>query len=58
MENLKKVLVYLLSSVLDELILIGGSLAFGLPLPLTAIQILWVNFFSDCRRKGSSRMDY
>lgn len=47
MENLKKVLVYLLSSVLDELILIGGSLVFGLPLPLTAIQILWVNFFTD-----------
>lgn len=47
MENLKKVLVYLLSSVLDELFLIGGSLLFGLALPLTAIQILWVNFFTD-----------
>lgn len=47
MENLKKVMVYLLSSVLDELFLIGGSLFFGLPLPLTAIQILWVNFFTD-----------
>ncbi len=47
MENLRKVIVYLLSSVLDELLLIGGSLLFGLPLPLTAIQILWVNFFAD-----------
>lgn len=47
MNNIRKVLVYLLSSVLDELILIGGSLALGLALPLNALQILWVNFFSD-----------
>ncbi len=47
MENIRKVMVYLLSSVLDELILIGGSLLLGLALPLNAIQILWVNFFTD-----------
>lgn len=47
MNNLRKVLVYLLSSVADELILIGGSLLAGIPLPLSALQILWVNFFSD-----------
>ncbi len=47
MENIRKVMVYLLSSVLDELILIGGALLFGLALPLNAIQILWVNFFTD-----------
>ena len=45
--NLRKVLVYLLSNVTDGLILIGGSLLLGLPLPLNALQILWVNFFSD-----------
>lgn len=45
--NIKKVLVYLFSSVTDGLILIGGSLVTGLPLPLTALQILWVNFFAD-----------
>lgn len=45
--NLRKVLVYLLSNVADGLILIGGSLAAGVPLPLNALQILWVNFFSD-----------
>lgn len=45
--NIRKVLVYLLSDVVDGLFLIGGSLAFGLPLPLNALQILWVNFFSD-----------
>lgn len=47
LSNIKKVLVYLLSNVLDGLILIGGSLFTGLPLPLNALQILWVNFFAD-----------
>ena len=45
--NIRKVLVYLLSDVADELFLIGGALATGLALPLNALQILWVNFFSD-----------
>ena len=47
MKNIRKVLVYLLSSVFDELLLIGGALVVGLPLPLNALQILYVNFFSD-----------
>lgn len=47
MNNIRKVLVYLLSSIADELILIGGALVFGLALPLNALQILWVNFFLD-----------
>ncbi len=47
MANIRKAVVYLLSDVLDEVLLIGGSLAFGLALPLNALQILWVNFFSD-----------
>lgn len=47
MNNIRKVLVYLLSSVSDALLLIGGSLIMGIPLPMNALQILWVNFFSD-----------
>ncbi len=47
MHNIRKVLVYLLSSVADELLLIGGALIMGLALPLNALQILYVNFFSD-----------
>lgn len=47
MNNIRKVIVYLLSTVMDELILIGGALVAGVALPLTALQILWVNFFSD-----------
>jgi Ca2+-transporting ATPase len=46
-ENIKKVIVYLLSDSFTEVILIGGSLVMGLPLPLTAAQILWVNLVED-----------
>lgn len=45
--NIRKVLVYLLSNTTDGLILIGGSILTGIPLPLNALQILWVNFFTD-----------
>jgi Ca2+-transporting ATPase len=47
LSNIRKVLVYLLSNVADGLILIGGSILVGVPLPLNALQILWVNFFTD-----------
>ncbi len=47
MKNIRKVLVYLISSVSNELLLIGGALVLSLPLPLNALQILYVNFFSD-----------
>lgn len=47
MSNIRKVIVYLLSTVMNELVLIGGALAVGVALPLNALQILWVNFFSD-----------
>ncbi|MFZ2555870.1 MAG: cation-transporting P-type ATPase [Minisyncoccia bacterium] len=47
LENIRKVFVYLTSTCLDAVILVGGALAFGLPLPLSALQIIWVNFFAD-----------
>lgn len=46
-DNIKKVVVYLLSDSLDELMLIGGAIAFGVPMPINALQILYVNVFSD-----------
>lgn len=46
-ENIKKATFYLLSHSFIEMILIGGSLLFRLPLPITAVQILWVNLFQD-----------
>lgn len=47
LENIRKVIVYLSASIFDELFLIGGALALGLVIPLSAIQILFVNFISD-----------
>ncbi|MEI7512517.1 MAG: HAD-IC family P-type ATPase [Candidatus Uhrbacteria bacterium] len=47
LDNIRKALSYLLSNAFSELVLIGGSMIFGLPLPLSALQILFVNFFSD-----------
>ena len=47
LDNIRKVIVYLFANVFDELILIGGALLAGLSLPLSALQILFVNFFAD-----------
>jgi len=47
LKNIKKIIVYLLSDSANELFLIGGSMLMGLALPINALQILFVNFFSD-----------
>lgn len=47
LQNIRKTIVYLLSNSFDELFLIGGALLLGIPLPLNALQILYVNFFAD-----------
>lgn len=44
--NIRKTFVYLMSSCFDEIVLLGGSLALGLSLPLTPLQVIWVNFFT------------
>lgn len=45
--NLQKVITYLLADAFSAIGLVAGSLVLGLPLPLTASQILWVNLISD-----------
>ena len=45
--NIKKYLMYLLSSNIGEIGLMAGSALLGLPLPLTAVQILYVNLTTD-----------
>ncbi|PIR94556.1 ATPase [Candidatus Falkowbacteria bacterium CG10_big_fil_rev_8_21_14_0_10_39_11] len=45
--NIKKVIVYLLADSFSEMILVIGSLFLGLPLPITAAQILWINLITD-----------
>jgi Ca2+-transporting ATPase len=45
--NIKKYLMYLLSSNIGEIGLMAGATLMGLPLPLTAVQILYVNLATD-----------
>lgn len=47
LENIRKAIVYLFSTIFNELFLIGGALIIGVAMPLNALQILWVNFFTD-----------
>ena len=45
--NIFKMLVYLLGTSSGEVLTMLGALVFGMPLPVTAIQILWVNLVTD-----------
>lgn len=45
--NLRKVIYYLISTNIMELILVSSCIILGMPLPLLAIQILWVNLVTD-----------
>ena len=46
-DNIKKYLVYLLSSNIGELGLMAVATFMGIPLPLSAVQILYVNLATD-----------
>ena len=46
-ENIRKYLVYLLSGNMGTVFAIIGSMIANLPLPLTAVQILFINFVMD-----------
>lgn len=46
-DNIRRMLFYLLSTSLGEVLTMIGALLFGLPLPVTAIQILWINLVTD-----------
>ena len=46
-DNIKKYLVFLLSCNLAEILVLTGAFFLGLPLPLIALQILWVNLTTD-----------
>ncbi len=45
--NIKKYLMFLLSSNVGEIGLMAGTALLGMPLPLTAVQILYVNLATD-----------
>jgi Ca2+-transporting ATPase len=45
--NIKKYLMYLISSNVGEIGLMTGASLLGMPIPLTAVQILYVNLATD-----------
>jgi len=45
--NIKKYLMYLLSCNVGEILLLAGAVLAGLPLPLSAVHILYVNLATD-----------
>ena len=46
-DNIRKVILYLLCDAFEEIVVIIGSLLLHIPIPITAVQILWINLFSD-----------
>lgn len=47
LDNIRKVILYLLKDSFSEMILIGSAILFGWPLPILAVQILWINIIED-----------
>lgn len=45
--NVRKVILYLLATSIDEVLLLMLALLAGWPLPLTAVQILWINLVTE-----------
>ncbi|HSQ69416.1 MAG TPA: HAD-IC family P-type ATPase, partial [Steroidobacteraceae bacterium] len=45
--NLKKVILYLFATSMAEVLVLLSALAAGLPLPLAAVQILWINIVTE-----------
>lgn len=46
-QNIQKVVLYLLAGSLTEVMMVSGSIVLGLPLPLVAAQILWMNIIEE-----------
>ncbi len=46
-DNIRKIVAYLLSTSFGEIMLIGGSLIFSAPLPILPTQILWANIVGE-----------
>jgi Ca2+-transporting ATPase len=46
-DNIRKIILYLMSDAFEEIVAVLGTLILGLPLAVTAGQILWINLISD-----------
>lgn len=45
--TIKKVILYLFSTSVGEVFVVLGSLIVGMPMPILAVQILWMNLITD-----------
>ncbi|TVM19265.1 hypothetical protein DPQ33_02585 [Oceanidesulfovibrio indonesiensis] len=45
--NLRRVVFFLLTTNLGEIITLAAALVLGMPLPVTAVMILWINLITD-----------
>jgi Ca2+-transporting ATPase len=46
-DNIRKIILYLMSDAFEEIVAVVLTIVFKLPLPVTAAQILWINILSD-----------
>lgn len=46
-DNIRKIILYLMSDAFEEIIAVIAAIIFALSLPVTAVQILWINLVSD-----------
>lgn len=46
-QNLRKMVLFLFTTSIDEVIILLGALLLGYPLPLAAVQILWINIVTE-----------
>lgn len=46
-DNIRKVVLYLLTDSFSEMVIVGGSVILGLPLPILPAQILWIKLIED-----------
>ncbi len=46
-KTIKKVILYLFSTSAGEVLSIAGAIALGMPAPVLAAQIIWLNFVTD-----------
>ena len=45
--NIRKIVIFMLATGLAEILMFIGALAFGLPMPLTPVQLLWLNLVTN-----------
>jgi len=46
-ENIRKIILYLMCDAFEEIFIVAVGILLNLPLPITAVQILWINLVSD-----------